>query len=137
MNRERTVIDIRGSKQKKRDEETEDKNISKQVHGALTNVDVRSYVNMYNGMKTEDYLKKIAKHLLEITVSKVSEYESTLKIWMRCMERNFEEFPVPQTRESPQDPSKSINNINKYFGSKFGGKLLAYVNCMGIHYAGN
>ena len=137
MNRERTVIEFRGSKQKKRDEETEDKNISKQVHGALNNVDVRSYVEKYKALKMEDYKQKIGPLVQHITVSKVSEYDSTLKIWMSCMDRNLEEFPIPQTRESPQDPSKSVNNINKFFGSKLGGKLLAYVNCMGIHYAGN
>ena len=87
-------------------------------------------------MEKEESAKLINETLNQLRPGDLNARKETLLLWETCIENVIKRFPLAPTREKPQDFSNSTNNVNKFFGNKFGNTLRTYVNNLGVYFAG-
>ena len=87
-------------------------------------------------MEKEEAAKIINDTLHALRPEALNSRKETIIIWEACIDNLSGKFPCVPSREKPQDFSKSTNNVNKFFGNKFGNVLRSYVNNLGVYFAG-
>ena len=120
-------------KEQQDDEEASDR---KKTNMALAKVRIQEYVLGGSDMTKEDCAKFVSENLSKIRPSGLDNVPETQLLWETCIEQLRVNYPIIATREKPQDFTNNSNNINKFFGNKFGNILRSYVNNLGIYYAG-
>jgi len=119
--------------QKLENEDVADRNMSS---SALSKVNVQRYLLVPSPKNTSEVGPLIAKILAELRPDGFDLVTETRDLWELCILNINKVYPVSPTREKPQDFTNNSNNINKFFGNKFGSTLRSFVNTLGIHFAG-
>jgi len=118
------------------DLDNEDASDGKRTNSALNQVDLRIYLDSGAEMEIEEVSKIINETIHLLRPEELNARKETVTIWEECIVNLSGKFPCVPSREKPQDFSKSTNNVNKFFGNKFGNVLRSYVNNLGVYFAG-
>ena len=124
------------SKKLATEKDNEDVSDRKKTNSALNQVNLLTYIDGGVELEKEESAKLINETLNQLRPGDLNARNETLLLWETCIVNVTTRFPLAPTREKPQDFSNTKNNVNKFFGNKFGNNLRTYVNNLGIYFAG-
>ena len=127
----------RTSKKKEKEQESEENCQASYAILALQKVNVKSHVPALAHLSDDDYYAVIPKNLRALTARTFDKFVETKRIWEDGIKVCYEKFPRIQSTSRSINFEKNDNNVNKFFGNKFGSSLRIFSMNMARYYAGN
>ena len=126
----------RASKKRLRTQEEEEEEDASHAEEALSLVNVKHYIDGFSNKSDQIYFAQIKTKLRELFPQTYDGLVDTELHWINSIQKINELYPPFLSTSKCINYEKSDNNINKFFGNKFGSVLRNFMQNIARHYTG-